>query len=838
MKKIISLLLALTLVFTMSSVVSFAAAGDTLLDLQTFDHQNEGYIYPDRVSPDAKGWKSQTGKYNDQYTTAVEIVSDNGNNVAKITHTRNYLVEFVNDYVKNVDAQIITASYKVKFADKASNRNLILKGSQEMVVMTFKTDGTVAVGDSYLPNDSGSNFIYDINVWYDVEFTYDLANSMVALRLTNGDSSYYTWGTVASGNTKVYRIDFFNPAATADKSVMFIDDVKVTEGGSIKSVDITFNEYTAHDHNTDLGVSVTSGKTPVYSYVDRGNSDMALKVDLPGNTGYWQGTKHHPGKLYSSGVVLAETDIYFPDYNMDRGLCIRTDPIGQTPLVRFSAEGTIRIGNTATYRANTYKYEIGKNAPWYHVKAYVDILTGKVRAEISNGTATKVFYGNLESPVKTVFGAEYLVVGNGATSSTVSSYFDNLSLSSYINEDPDFFTPDYTYTFDNVTKLAPNTADYYQNNNEGWYVQNVRPAAYEEDVASGTGAEIDGRKALKLWSNGKTAFETINWITSYDATKFNFDARVDKEGHVRFCVRGNDANNKFNNNAQCLIKVLGNKVSLSDDSELGEIVLGKWYRYSFVIDPTKGTYTAKLIDLENNTSSVSEAVAIPGDVEDTTKPQSPRKITAFEVFFPGSANTAYIDNVCFSADTTFELVSSTANASTVDAAIGAEIAATDMIDPSATTYTINGAESGAWLDANGLNKVEFGYLEPGTEYTLNYTVANLYGDVLNGTITFTTDSLGYGLADLGLSKDTAAPGEILANISGRLPRGEEAQLMVAIYENGDALKLAGVQMLPITAVKEAKTYSIGIDVPDDGKEYKVKAFLWDGITPLLVSEGI
>lgn len=836
MKKIISLLLALALVFTMSSVVSFASVGDTLLNLQTFDHQEEGYIYPDRAPVDSKGWRSQTGKYNDQYPTAVEIVSDNGNKVAKIAH-KNHIAEFINDYVTKVDAKTITTTYRVKFADKASNRNLILRGTKEKIVTTFKNDGTVNVGNAYLKNELGENYVYDVDVWYNVKVVYDMANGLVNTTLDDGTSVYSVTGSISADNTKVYRIDFFNQSASGDGSVMYVDDIKVEEGGSIKSVDLTFNQYTSSDNTTDMGVSVTSGITPVYSYIDRGNGDMAFKVDLPGNTGYWQATRHHSSEAFSSGVVLAETDIYFPDYNMNRTLCIRTS-LGQTPVIKFISGGAIQIGNTTAYLASLYKYEFGENAPWYHVKAYVDIASGKVRAEIDNGTLTKVFYGNLKSGVTKAWGIEYLIQNNGATSATVSSYFDNLSLSSYINEDPDFFTPDYTYTFDNVTKLAPNTEAYYQNTNEGWFVQNVRHADYEEDVASGTGVEIDGRKALKLWSNGKTPFETINWIASYDAVRFNFDARVDQAGHIRFCVRGYDANNKFNNNAQCLIKVLGNKVSLADGSELGEIALGKWYRYSFVIDAAAGTYTAKLIDLENNTSSVSEAVAVPGDVEDTTKAQSPRKITAFEVFFPTSANTAYIDNVCFSADTTFELVSSTPNASTVDAAIGAEIATTDMIDPSATTYTLNGAENGAWLDANGFNKVEFGYLEPGTEYTLNYTVANLYGDVLNGTITFTTDSLGYGLADLGLSKDTAAPGEILANISGRLPRGEEAQLMVAIYENGDALKLAGVQMLPITAVKEAKTYSIGIDVPDDGKEYKVKAFLWDGITPLLVSEGI
>ena len=172
------------------------------------------------------------------------------------------------------------------------------------------------------------------------------------------------------------------------------------------------------------------------------------------------------------------------------------------------------------------------------------------------------------------------------------------------------------------------------------------------------------------------------------------------------------------------------------------------------------------------------------------------------------------------------MLSDTADGSEVDAAIGVEILTTAGINPAESIITFAGSESTAWIDANGFNSANIRYLDPNTEYTVNYTLTNMFGESVTDSITFTTSGKGYGLSEIVLSD---VEGGKSASVSGRLRKGETAQLIIAVYDGANTSRLIGAKLESVECSVEDKTFTVTVDADANNT---VKAFLWDDMTPL------
>lgn len=837
MKKIISFLLSTVLVLSLHTTLSFASGDSTILSLQDFSHLEEGTKYT-QGNVDAYGWQCN-GTYNSEYQQSAEIVSEDGNNVVKISNHA-YRAEFLNNKVKpNADTGIINVDFRIKMADKNSAKKIYFKGEtgEELDIVLFSSGGDTYIKDH--TTSSGklvpvSGFKWEVNQWIDVNIQYQMAEGYVKLTLDNGTVKKSRCIDTNAIITDLYQLNFVsNTTGNAERSTTFyLDDVSVTGLDRFTVENHDFNDCSTTDSTvTGFTAGQTSGITSEISYVSRSAGDMALKVGVPGNGGssrYWQITKFMSDIKFTNDCVLLEAETFFPDQLIQRSFCVRTPEGGQTPVVSFTTSGTIKVGNDTAFNSYVYKYRSGEGAPWYSIKAYLQLSTGKVRAEVSNGIENKVLYGTIKnnattgnSSVSAVTGMDLLV--QGSENSIVYNYYDNFKLSSFVVAESDFFTPKFTYTFDDVTTLNDNLVDYYQNNNGGWYTQNARADAQSHEYnAIAVGTEIDGRKALKVTTDGTTAFEVMNYIPANKITRYTLDVKTDDTSYMIIAARGVNLEGSNVNSLGNLLKIKNGKVYTLEDAEngdtyIGEVDSGVWHRIALEFDLTAGTYTAKVVNLDDNTIYTSEATPIPNNL---------RNITVVEYYIPYTATTVYMDNVFYGQATTFALLSDTADGSEVDAAIGVEILTTAGINPAESIITFAGSESTAWIDANGFNSANIRYLDPNTEYTVNYTLTNMFGESVTDSITFTTTGKGYGLSEIVLSD---VEGGKSASVSGRLRKGETAQLIIAVYDGANTSRLIGAKLESVECSVEDKTFTVTVDADANNT---VKAFLWDDMTPL------
>ena len=126
MKKIISFLLSTVLVLSLHTTLSFASGDSTILSLQDFSHLEEGTKYT-QGNVDAYGWQCN-GTYNSEYQQSAEIVSEDGNNVVKISNHA-YRAEFLNNiFTPNSYSGIINVDFRITLAAKHSSEILYLRG--------------------------------------------------------------------------------------------------------------------------------------------------------------------------------------------------------------------------------------------------------------------------------------------------------------------------------------------------------------------------------------------------------------------------------------------------------------------------------------------------------------------------------------------------------------------------------------------------------------------------------------------------------------------------------------------------------------------------------------
>ena len=102
----------------------------------------------------------------------------------------------------------------------------------------------------------------------------------------------------------------------------------------------------------------------------------------------------------------------------------------------------------------------------------------------------------------------------------------------------------------------------------------------------------------------------------------------------------------------------------------------------------------------------------------------------------------------------------------------------------------------------------------------------MFGESVTDSITFTTSRKGYGLSEIVLSD---VEGGKSASVSGRLRKGETAQLIIAVYDGANTSRLIGAKLESVECSVEDKTFTVTVDADANNT---VKAFLWDDMTPL------
>ncbi len=515
----------------------------------------------------------------------------------------------------------------------------------------------------------------------------------------------------------------------------------------------------------------------------------------------------------SVDTVEVSFQIKFADKNSEKQIRLRSSADKDIALT-FAADGKVKAGKAVIadliYETDT----------WYDVKIAYAYKTATIAAKISDGNLSynAIAVGqNTDAARNCINRIDFYSASTGDDNKTTEFCVDDISVMARSE-----FVPQYAQSFDNITALNDNSVENYKYYNEGWYMQNASGALANAE-------SIDGRKALRLTTDGTTHFEVVKNFISKAFVRYEFDFRCDTTNEIRLCVGGVDnAGTSTVKGGNFALKFKDGKIYDSQSKEICFFNLNTWHRAALQFDFSAGTYSAKLVNLSNNTLLATKT--------DATIPAGTVDITTVKYYFPQKSGTMYIDNVVYGGVQSFAI--NPVDVLTVDAARGIDMLFNRGVDPSASVIQINDAGESYTLDANDLCTLNIGYLRENTSYVITYEVADMYGDKLQGTLQFATGDRGYGFTQLALSESEVKPGEISALVTGRLHKDDEAKLIIALYSKSGSLCLEKIDIVNIPVSVDDKTYTASLDIPDDGGEYCVKAFIWDGSEPLLTSEDI
>lgn len=194
-------------------------------------------------------WKSQG------HTFSAPVTQTERGKSAVLETLPSKMEEVYCDYPEtDADVKAIVMRYGIKFCDGNVKRSLYTRNkSAEFALVDFVVDGSVAIGNTALPN-----FNVTTDVWYDMVVVYIPLTGEVRLTVNDGTDIKSAIGNCKkTAQTGLYRINFVALRNSDVGSMTYVDDVSVYTLDYVPDMTVDsssefhdFEDYTATDGAT------------------------------------------------------------------------------------------------------------------------------------------------------------------------------------------------------------------------------------------------------------------------------------------------------------------------------------------------------------------------------------------------------------------------------------------------------------------------------------------------------------------------------------------------------------------------------------------------------------
>lgn len=813
MKKLLALLLAAALLMTLS--VSVLADGESVFPAEeTF----EGFDIGAQPNNDSIGkWGYWLSNENGS-ATIVDSGNENYGKVLKLSGSA-CSASVGTIYSAGQSSVLTDFRFSIKFDDMDSDKTVgtyyRAGGNKAQGLVVFKKDGTVTIHGKMI-----EGFKYETGVWYDVSYVFTHHQQV---KVTISDES----GNKISDVVGFYSFEgtyygVYIAASLPDDTTFYVDKLSVgpadknafrlmaetydyaADGMELKGGDGNGSttrgyNYRADGAATSMAVATEDGKKVLKITTDPANSDAKI----------WGWDKKE--SQYANGLI--DLDLKIADKSVTRAIIATFYEDTEKYALVFNTDGTITVGDN---KISGFNYKTGV---WYRVKVYVCAATGDVKATLSSADESHDFYGKINATASCIHNIKY--ASSGTTSVASVTYIDNLKFREFFPKNSDFYQRTSNFGFDDVTTLPTGyLTDGYSNftlhhNNSG--------------TVAGTTVNIDGRKALQASRISESTNTTLKWFEMDEidpaANTLEFDLMLD-ENNVKksgASISCESAGITFNNDGEIVCS----------GETLGNYNYGDWYRISISFDFAGKKYDLKIVNLDSK-QSFTKTVNL---AEDSTLSQIKLMYIIANL---DAGDKFYVDNVRLGRSGALYSMDQTWYEEGVAPHLGATILFNHNIDPANQNNEIvlngvryTGAEANKFIDARYMGCASLTGLDGDTTYDVEYKLYDMFGNYAEGKTTISTCEK-YTFSDITLSAETLVAGDITASLTGKISCDETANLIFALYEKG-AQRMCSVKMVNISYSDASAIYTATLTVPDDNKEYEVRAFLWDkNLSPLSV----
>jgi len=629
-------------------------------------------------------------------------------------------------------------------------------------------------------------------------------------------------------NLKVESIYKFHVDKKEDASHLRVDFENFTSAEQLKT-DLaswgTFVYEAPHEYipaETDRGTSLRL-KPLVWTGAigqgtDKTQADYYAALDEDGNVVYNRSQMLYPGFRFDTKSSTHVGDAaYFKISFKPEDANYGSFSIELSASSRYTAISMPPNGQVALFGKQTgIWFEIGV---WYDVEGIVDLDTGYYTVSLKKGNEQFETTGYVV-PVH-IKDARYDYINRFKIQYWNRAKANDWSLPTSMLFDD--------IQFGKVEKLKGAVANSYAFTNATdmeKFVTTGGISAIIDDALKVTGA-VDGETATTV----SMAMPFIDTTFKYDADITLGDLSADRVLSVRKSVSNKTAAHVFESTD--VLKFGADGKLYIGGNEIADVTV------------SNGTYH---IDAVFNQENYTASITVSKDGTEIATADAALGTATVRIMYldwnigAGAETVTSFDNVSYSTIFAFEMdetKSTTGEKLYVASADDVVVKFSNAIDKTSFTADTVSVNNGA-IAVTGFAfvddyTVKIGFdKNQGTHYHVNFTVNDIYGNTLTDYIEFNTVRQDLEMSAISFKKGDKAlslveSGDITVNFTAKANNGTSYDMlfMAGLYQGG---RLVDSDFESFTVGEERKPHTLNLTVPDDGKLYILKGFVWDAET--------